>query len=187
MKVFAAAIAVLVVCAVLFVRAPTYLVCSDRPQKADAVVLFLGNEYRDRKAEAIRLIRDGYAEYLLVPAYGKLARVPDFERSWRNGSPSRPSHYPVVYEDTHIEVLEAKRLMDKEGLTSAIFVSSPYHMRRIRLIADRVFPANYRILFVPTRFEKPINSLWFLEESNIRRIIGEYGKIAWFFIYRWLK
>lgn len=187
MRVFTAAIAVLVVFVVLFVRAPTFLVCSDKPQRTDTVVLFLGNEYKDRKAEAVRLIRDGYAEYLLVPAYGKLARVPDFERSSRNGSPSRPSHYPVVYEDTHIEVLEAKRLMDKQGLTSAIFVSSPYHMRRIRLIADRVFPAHYTILFVPTRFERPMGNLWFLEQSSVRKIVGEYGKIAWFFIYRWLK
>ncbi|MBP1747679.1 MAG: hypothetical protein H6Q52_218 [Deltaproteobacteria bacterium] len=188
MRTYAAGIAVLFVFAVLFIRAPNYLVYSDKPQKADVVVLFLGSEYKERRAEAVRLIRDGYADYLLIPAYGKMAQAQDFGRASRSSVPSRPSHYPVVYEDTHIEVLEAKRLMDKEGLTSAIFVSSPYHMRRIRLIANRVFTGTgYRTIFVPTRFEKPTESLWFLHQKNIRKVASEYSKIAWFFLYRWLK
>ncbi len=188
MRTFAAAIAVLIIFAILFIQAPSYLVYSDQPRKADAVVLFLGNEYKERRAEAVRLIRDGYADYLLIPAYGKMAKATDLARASRNGVPSRPAHYPVVYEDTHIEVLEAKRLMDKEGLTSAIFVSSPYHMRRIRLIANRVFTGSgYQTAFVPTRFEKPTEGLWFLNQNNLRKVIGEYSKIAWFFLYRWFK
>ncbi len=188
MKAFAAAIAVLIVLALLFVRAPVYLVYSEKPQKAEAVILFLGNEYKERRAEAVRLIRDGYADYLLIPAYGRLVKAPGLDRSSRNGIPSRPAHYPVVYEDTHIEVLEAKKLMDRNGLTSAIFVSSPYHMRRIRLIAGRVFTGgDYRMTFVPTRFEKQVESLWFFNGPAIRKVVGEYSKIAWFFLYRWFK
>jgi hypothetical protein len=188
MKTFTAAIAVLVICALLLFRAPVYLVYSDRPQKADAVVLFLGLEYKERRAEALSLIRDGYADYLLIPAYGKIIKAPEVGRSSRNGTPLRPSHYPVAYEDTHIEVLEAKKLMDNKGLTSAIFVSSPYHMRRIRLIAGKVFAGgNYRMLFVPTRFEKPTERFWFFNGSAIRKFAGEYGKIIWFFLYRWFK
>ena len=74
MRTFAAAMGVLILFAVLFIYAPNYLVYSDKPQKADAVVLFLGNEYKERRAEAVHLIRDGYADYLLIPAYGKMAR-----------------------------------------------------------------------------------------------------------------
>lgn len=188
MRIFATAIAVLLFFAFLFTRAPAYLSYSEKPRKADVVILFLGNEYRERKAEALRLIRDGYADYLLVPAYGKLLRAADLGRSTRNGAPLRPPHYPGFYEDTHIEVLEAKKIMDRNGLTSAIFVSSPYHMRRIRLIANRVFTGSgYRTTFVPTRYEKPTNGLWFFSQNNIRKVAGEYGKIAWFFLYRWMK
>jgi hypothetical protein len=188
MRTFAAAIAVLLGIGFLVINAPGYLSYSEQPRKSDAIILFLGNEYKDRRAEAVRLIRDGYADYLLIPAYGKLVKAADVERSSRNGVPFRPSHYPGVYEDTHIEVLEAKKLMDRNGLKSAIFVSSPYHMRRIRLIANRVFTdGGYRTTFVPTRFEKPTNALWFLNGSAIRKVAGEYGKIAWFFLYRWVR
>jgi len=188
MKAFAVAICVLVLLAVLIVFAPHYLAYTDKPQKAEAVVLFLGNEYRQRRAEAVRLIQDGYADYLLIPAYGKITEAPDMGRTARNAIPSRRSHYPGIYEDTHIEVLEAKRIMDKKGLTSAIFVSSPYHMRRIRLIVNRVFTdTGYRMIFVPTRFERPTGKFWFLHGNDIRKVATEYSKIAWFFLYRWFK
>lgn len=188
MRTFAAAIAVVMAFAGLVVYAPNYLLYADPPRKADAVVLFLGNEYRERRAEAVRLIEEGYAAYLVIPAYGRLVEATRHPEASRKVVPSRPSHYPAVYEDTHVEVLEAKRLMDGKGLTSAIFVSSPYHMRRIRLIANRVFPgAAYRTTFVPTRFERPGDGLWFLHESEIRKVTSEYGKILWFFLYRWTK
>ncbi len=188
MKPFAAAIGVLVLFAVLFIYAPHYLVYEDKPQKTDTVILFLGNEYRERRAEAVRLVRDGYADYLLIPAYGRIAQAPDLGRALRNRAPARPAHYPVVYEDTHIEVLEAKKIMDQKGLKSAIFVSSPYHMRRIKLIAGRVFSGTgYRMLFVPTRYEKRMDAIWFFHQSSVRKVAGEYGKIVWFFLYHWFK
>lgn len=188
MKTFSAAIVVLLIFAGLVVYAPSYLLYADPPQRADAVVLFLGKEFKERRAEAVELIREGYAAHLVIPAYGKVADAANHGEASRNAVPVRPPHYPVVYEDTHIEILEAKKLMDKQGLTSAIFVSSPHHMRRIRLITNRVFPGGtYRTTFVPTRFEKRNEGLWFLNESEIRKVTSEYGKIVWFFLYRWMK
>jgi uncharacterized SAM-binding protein YcdF (DUF218 family) len=188
MRTFTAAIAVIIAFAVLVVYAPNYLLYADPPRKADAVVLFLGNEYRERRAEAMQLMGDGYAAYLVIPAYGRVAGAGNHNEASRRAVPSRPPHYPAVYEDTHVEVLEAKKLMDNRGLTSAIFVSSPHHMRRIKLITERVFPHDtYRTTFVPTRFEKPSGRLWFLQESEIKKVTSEYGKILWFFLYRWMK
>ncbi|MHB8110852.1 MAG: YdcF family protein [Syntrophorhabdaceae bacterium] len=188
MKLFTAAIGVIIIIAVLMYYAPNYLLYAEHPEKADAIVLFLGNEYKERRAEANRLLAEGYAAYLLIPAYGKLAKTPHHVKAYRNGVPVRPSGYPVVYEDTHVEILEAKRLMDKNGLKSALFVSSPHHMRRIKLIADRVFTEEaYHNTYVPTRFEKQNPGAWFLRQSDVKKVTSEYGKIAWFFLYRWFK
>lgn len=188
MRTFAAAVVVILAFAGLVVYAPSYLFYADPPRKSDAVVLFLGNEYKERRAEAVKLMGEGYAAYLVIPAYGRMVEAGKHGEASRNVVPSRPSHYPVVYEDTHVEIIEAKKLMDRKGLTSAIFVSSPHHMRRIKLIADRVFIGGaYVTTFVPTRFEKPRQGFWFLRESDIRKVTSEYGKILWFFLYRWMK
>ena len=40
-------------------------------------------------------------------------------------------------------------MMETAGYTSAIFVSSPYHMRRISIISSRIFPnEKYQLTFI---------------------------------------
>ena len=78
--------------------------------------------------------------------------------------------------------------MEGLGFTSAIFVSSPYHMRRINIIAKSVFldPKNtptFKLYFVPTRYETPHLNFWLLNIHDLRFVLMEYSKIFWFFIY----
>ena len=39
------------------------------------------------------------------------------------------------FEDTHVEILRARSILQNMGLKSVNFVSSPYHMRRIKMIS----------------------------------------------------
>ena len=135
-------IAILVFVVALFAYAPAYLTYADKPVKSDVVVLFVGPDYEARLKEARKLVEEGYARYLIVPAYGT---VYDFSiltnktNQTNRTAPTNKPFYPSYVEDTHIEVLEAKRMMDKAGFKSAIFVSSPFHMRRIKTMVERVF------------------------------------------------
>ena len=88
------------------------------------------------------------------------------------------------YEDTHLEILHAKAMMDKLGFKSANLVSSPYHMRRIKLITGRIFDGgDYNLSCVPTRYEKTEKNLWWFNKYDLKWVLGEYLKIAWFIIY----
>ena len=76
--------------------------------------------------------------------------------------------------------------MDTAGYTSAIFVSAPYHMRRIRIIAARVFSnsnKNYRLAFIGSRYLQHGISLSVFRWSFIKRVFMEYIKICWFWFY----
>ncbi len=188
MKTLAAALFIIMIFAGLVVYAPNYLFYADVPQKSDAIVLFLGNEFRERKGEALKLIEEGYASYLVIPAYGRIVESSNHGAASKGAIASRPPRYPSAYEDTHVEIIEAKRLIDDKGLKSVIFVSSPHHMRRIKIITGNVFPkGTYRTVFVPTRFEMKNNGLWFLNGQEVKKVMSEYGKIAWFFLYRWFR
>jgi uncharacterized SAM-binding protein YcdF (DUF218 family) len=91
---------------------------------------------------------------------------------------------------SHIEVLEAKRIMDHSGFKKANFVSSPSHMRRIKMITDHVFqqnnsaPGAYQINFVPIRAESSLPKAQPWDLKNIRNVVYEYIKMAWFFSYQ---
>jgi uncharacterized SAM-binding protein YcdF (DUF218 family) len=176
--------------------APYYLARTDKPARSDVIVLLIGSKFTPRKEEVFRLIEDGYARQLIIPAYGKVSDAGLFsnQSSQTNPKPDpslirgrvvRRAQYPRYFEDTHIEILEAKKMMDKTGFKSAIFVSSPYHMRRVSIIANKVFGKNgYSLIFVPSRYEQHNGSLWFLKKRDLKLVTGEYSKIIWFALYR---
>jgi hypothetical protein len=190
------------------ILSPRYLVYSDLPRKSDIIIQFVGSDQDARFKEAVLLAQEGYADYLFVPTLFSLYRVNQF----RTGLTSiqfvdiKPGIYlpkpqtesamsienfnkirreyriPRFYEDTHAEILLAKRAMAACGFKSALFVSSPYHMRRIKIITDRVFDPSYAIKLVPSRFEKKFEAL-LPSRNDIQHIFTEFPKMAWFLSY----
>jgi uncharacterized SAM-binding protein YcdF (DUF218 family) len=161
-----------------------------KPVKADAVVLFMGSETDTmyRKKEADHIIETGYAQLLIVPAVQEVfapdhvpSRIPDPTETVR----SRVFNaYPRFYERTHIEALQAKKLMSARGLRSAIMVSSPYHMERIRLIVSNVFGDQANLIsYAPTRYENKPASFWEMNLAYRKFEALEYIKICWFRMY----
>ncbi len=187
--------------------APSFLLISEAPVKADVVVVFPGGEKGAREKEAHQLIREGFADYLIIPAYGQIMkRAPDgtlvrIDTDLKlNTASSKPrlqdellntSNFNLKtdfktasrLENTHIEILEAKRLMDEFGFRAALLVSSPYHMRRIKVITGKVFNDSQAVRYIPTRYESPREGFWLFNSSEGKLILSEYAKIVWFLLY----
>lgn len=182
----------LVLLAGFILYSPRFLLYSSEYKKANAIILILGPDFKARQKEAYELINEGMTDYLIIPAYHKAYRVYDKETK-KYLSPNLYSFKssqkniaapPGFYEDTHLEIIEAKKIMSDYGLNSAIFVSSPYHMRRIKLIAMKVFDTNKGDLdLVPTRYETAPANYWELSLADWKKVRREYGKIFWFFLY----
>lgn len=175
----------------MVVSAPFYLSCEDTPTKADTVVLLIGPDLAARKNKAHELITEGYADYLIIPAYGEIFKasftkelVPAQKKfSALKASPKRRDDWKY-YENTHREILTAGKMMKECGFSSAIFVSHHYHMRRIKLIAERVFgESDCRISYVPACHGHQNKFLWWADKNNLKMISAEYLKIVWFLLY----
>ncbi len=185
---------VLMMLSLFVIFAPGFLFTEDVTRNADAVVLFVGPGNEARRYEAEQLIREGSARYLLIPSSGeiftadsgggllRMAGVPpkgDYAH-WN----SIKGDYRKHFENTHIEALEAKLTMDGLGLRSAIMVSSGYHMRRIRLIAGRVFSDNkYSIYCNPAKWQTEYTAADWQNREYRKKIVSEYVKIGWFMFY----
>ena len=183
---------ILLLIAGIILYSPQFLLYSTDYKKAEAIILLLGPDFKARQKEANQLINEGMADYLIIPAYHKTYGIydkgkgqyllPDLN-SPESGN-NKVLSYPGFYEDTHIEIIEAQKIMSGYGLKSAIFVSSPYHMRRIKLIAGKVFKSdNNNFYFVPTRYEKVPFAFMELSSSDWKKIRREYSKMLWFVIY----
>jgi len=176
----------------LILFAPDYLLYSSQYKKADAIVVLLGPDFKARQKEADDLIREEMADYLIIPAYNKTYRVlnkgaiqylpgnfPEAKTMKKNVDTP-----PFYYEDTHSEIREAKKVMSQNELHSAIFVSSPYHMRRIKIIVAKVFDTQEGgFYFIPTHYEQAPAAFWELSWIDWKKVGREYGKILWFLVY----
>jgi hypothetical protein len=170
--------------------APGFLIYSTPAiADADAVVLLIGPDNRPRTRAAVDLVNQEKGRYLMVPANRFIAKpdlpVTEFNlaRTYTADPDNRPV-YPKHVEGTHVELLVAREMMDEAGLTSANLVSSPYHMRRIQVIADRVFDTGkYRLAFVPTPYETPTDGPWFMNKWDRDYVVEEWAKILWLWIY----
>jgi uncharacterized SAM-binding protein YcdF (DUF218 family) len=176
----------LAICFVALYYGPRYLTYADKPLRSDAVVLFVGPDNKARQEDATRLMSEGYARYLFIPAYGRITEAASLSSpaGTKKANPKliisglKPRPY---FENTHVEVLEARRMMEQYGLKSAIFVSSPEHMRRIKIIAEKIFyEKSVQIVFVPIRVEPAHQDLTL---ADYRRMGKEYVKIIWFLMY----
>jgi uncharacterized SAM-binding protein YcdF (DUF218 family) len=169
--------------------APSFLLLAQAPVKSDAVILFVGKKMELREREANRLVTDGYADYLIIPAYGQIKKPgPDGSlESISSDVKPKPSNLKpktaAWIEDTHEEAILARDLMERLGARSALMVSSPYHMRRIKLITGKVFKDRLAIQYVPTRYETTGGALWLFNSYERKLVLTEYGKIAWFLLY----
>jgi hypothetical protein len=175
----------------MVIYAPHFLLYATDYQKADAIIILLGPDFKARRKEASELFNKGMADYLIIPAYHKTYGVHTdgsgqylLPRLTSTKTGQNTVSYPKYYEDTHIELIEAQKTMAHYGLQSAIFVSSPYHMRRIKLIAMTVFDFGANAYyFVPTKYEKAPANVFQLTSTEWRKIRREYSKMVWFLIY----
>jgi uncharacterized SAM-binding protein YcdF (DUF218 family) len=179
---------VFVIFAAAVLCAPRFLAYSTTCAKADAVVVLLGPDFNARHRHARNLVYDGMADYLIIPAYKKTYHIAGGKiallSAGRQENPPNDNRLLYRYfEDTHLELLEAKRVMASSGQKSAIFVSSPYHMRRIQLMVAREFDGPYSSCFSPTPFEEAPVVAWELKASDWKKVWREYTKILWFMVY----
>jgi len=173
--------------------APGFLVHADKSFSADAVVLFSGPGQKHRLEEARRLMREGYAKVLIIPDFGIVSRAeengalePVASGLWRQDTQQKVplmSSYPRYFESTHVEALEAKRILDRLGLRSALMVSSPYHTQRISMICNRVFRGGYDFAVVPARMQQAYSFRDWLDKEARKKIVSEYVKMIWFLLY----
>lgn len=192
--VFCIAVIVVGLSITLAFHSPSYLLFREKPKQSDCIIPLLGREYLERKKEAYQLISEGYSNVLLIPPRYRLVKVTEqmervpiqvkeaLSELSIDAYKVNPQYY--WHENTHIELILAKVYMQAYGFDSAIIVSSPYHMRRVKLLTKLVFPENeYTILCVPDRYEN-VHDPWWTNRKDVTWIIMEYTKITWFLIYQ---
>ena len=158
-------------CPILLLLGRPFLVVDEKPKKADVMIVLSGDSGRLEKAAA--LYKEGYASYvMLTRVNGEGARL---QKAIELGIPEDR----IIPEDkatsTYTNALYSKPLMEKYNFSSAIVISSDYHMKRTKMTFESVFKdTDIDLTFVASQRSE---NVWFFDDENIKYTLREYIKL----------
>jgi uncharacterized SAM-binding protein YcdF (DUF218 family) len=168
-----------------------WLSSADRPQKADAIMVLAGSF--TRPFQAADLYRQGLARkiYVSVPARDEQYRLLDeagvaFPREeeilrqvlLKKGVPASAIEYFGKDSISTAAEARAARALFATGAPRLLVVSSPYHLRRARMIFSDALPAA-DIRMIASSYD-PFPASWWKDQSAARNVLLELAKITYY-------
>jgi len=159
------------------------LVVDDRPGKVDVLIVPGGDA--ERELHAAELYRRGLASKIIMSGCGSSARQMA-RRAGGAGVDERDIIIEEKAESTYQNALYSRDIVLKQGFKSAIVISSPYHMRRVKLAFERVFrKTGVKLLYSSTK-NSGFNTDGRCESEIDRRIVRrEYLKLVYYWLRYW--
>jgi len=172
-----------------------WLVVTDPLARSDAIFVLDGLTPL-RELEAAALFREGWAPRIvlararnLIPEEARrLAGDPTpQERATRVLMRHSVPDSAIVRLDRPVENTLGELTADFEyararGFRRVIIVSSPYHLRRVRIIWNARFEREVRALVRPTRYEPADPTRWWRAGQSLEEALHETAGIVHFFI-----
>ncbi len=169
-------------------RPARFLVVHDPPAWADAVVVLAGDPDYERTLTAARLMREGRARILVLtggePGPGDSAISLRQQAVAAGVDPTR-IRMETSSRSTRESLREAGALLDREGASSVILVTSPYHQRRAWLAARQAWPGR-RIHNQPATPSSWRPEGWWRIQRSRSIVFSEYGKLLYYGLRGWL-
>jgi uncharacterized SAM-binding protein YcdF (DUF218 family) len=173
----------------MFLKAGEFLVVHDpQPlQKADAIIV-LGGDTGSRSLAALDLYKRGFAGYVLLTGIEDMEPAAvDYYLNWRaqiflkSGVEKKTIMFDSRSRNTWEEANNTFKLMERLRWRHVIVVSDPPHMRRLKLVWDKVFkgsPLKYTLY--PSRPEWWSADRWWKKENTVKFVFEEYLKLLYY-------
>ncbi len=164
-----------------FYYAGYFLVLDENPKKSD-VIIVLGGDQGSRIHKGVTLYKSGYAPYIIIS--GEITGADLLMASAvKSGVPKEFLILEQRAESTYENALFSKEIMEQYGFKTALVVSSDYHMRRARMIFEKVFDeTKTTFTYCPVQEPNFSSSHWWVSERSIQFTLTEYGKTLAFLL-----
>jgi uncharacterized SAM-binding protein YcdF (DUF218 family) len=180
--------------------AGNFLVVSETPQPADAIVVLAGGDPA-RPLEAVQLFVKGIAPVVVVTTESP-PRV--FEQLKRDGillnqtfenyvrvllgygvPEDRVLRIEVPVSDTFEEIERIAEFARTKGWKRLVIVTSNFHTRRTRMTARYLLEPGIGVSVVPTSQDSFDPSAWWQTQSGVRTFVIEAEKLVTYTLYLW--
>jgi uncharacterized SAM-binding protein YcdF (DUF218 family) len=154
-------------------------IVNEAPAKADAIVVLSDdNFYADRAAHAAELFRQGVAP--IVVASGRrlrpmagISELMEHDLIERGVPTDKIVPFPNDADNTLAQVTSIERFAGQHGWKKLILVTSNFHTRRTRYIAERLAPADLQVSVASARDGEFDPAHWWENRKSIKALLGE--------------
>ena len=168
----------------------TFLIFQTDISPSDVIIVLSGRT--DRFKHGVRLYKQGYAENIMVCSDTISLNLAKVHLDWeeiireavrREGIPERDLLIVGIVTSTYDEACLTKNIMLKKNFKSAIVVSSPYHMRRVRMIFEKIYKGSgISLYYSPVEESKFQVEKWWTREGELVTVVNEYIKLVLYWI-----
>jgi uncharacterized SAM-binding protein YcdF (DUF218 family) len=169
----------------VFVNLGENLVLNENPKQSDVIVVLSGEV--GRLQEGVNLFHDRYGDYVLLS--NSTVQYTSTSEAIALGIPENR----IIEEDkatsTYTNAVYAKQLIQQNNYHSAIIVSSDFHMKRTKLIFERVFnDTEIKLTYVSSNTPWFSKDQWWKDKFSRRIVINEWIRIVGyqFYLYKWI-
>lgn len=145
-------IAVIIICITLMLIVTSVIdsfnhESTDKPEKAD-VIIMLGGGDKGRMEKAAELYHEGYAKYVMITPESKDIYPQSTEFALALGIAEEAIIEEYEATSTYTNATESLKIMDEHGFHSALVVTSDYHLKRSKMIYDRVSNGQHDLKYI---------------------------------------
>ena len=120
---------------------------TDSPKKADVIIMFGGGD-KGRMEKAAELYHTGYADYVIITPESEEIYPQSTEFAIELGIPEDAIIEEYQATSTYTNAVESFKLMDQYDFDSGLVVTSDYHLKRSKMIYDRVNDGQYELTYI---------------------------------------
>lgn len=163
-----------------------WLVVEDKLEPADIILVLSGDADGERVAEAVRLYKRDYAKNILMSG-GPLAWHLTSAAWMKNqalslGVPASAILLEDQSRSTKENALFSLPIIKKQGITSIMLVTSPYHARRAKWVFQKIFAkSDIKVLIYPVQNSAFQISKWWTRHEDIQQVAREYISLIFYF------
>lgn len=168
-----------------FLEAGNFLVEDELPKKVDVIVVLAGDKgYRTEYG--VKLFKEGYASKLIFTGGEIYKDVTAAALMKKHAVDLGVLEKDIVLEEkadsTYENAAFTKELMLKNKFNSAIIVSSNYHMKRSKMLFDRVFKdTNINLIYCASNDQYFNPNKWWASNKSVMITFNEYLKFIGYF------
>ena len=167
-----------------------FLVESDKLEKVDAIAVFSGDSGA-RTERAVELLKDGYADYLILSGGKVYDNVTMAELMKKHAIKLGVDESKILIDNeastTNENAEFTTSIIEENNFRSVIVVTSDYHTRRSKLAMEKALEntlidgEEVMVRVTPSK-EKKFTTKWWTSGDSVLMIISEYLKLIGYWV-----